>query len=384
MCQGTVLALHARALSLQSISCKQFLSRGVDIVRHLGYEKGGIKQNSWASQGMRVEARRFGGNVPAMSEGGVTASFQSIGATGYYKPQAISSVLKSLQHEGFLEDPETVPKLTCMMQNKGLIDPDDYLLPGAFGGPCVVARLPEYFVSNPNAAVSPRIVSDYKNGGYNMRKVEEMLNDSVRRDAVTGERCHCILSQSSKFKVRKLERIENKSIFDRYKRHEAYVAERLRAVSPPKKIDHSHSLLSPWLQRLAMKNDLCKMSGAVYLMHGTKKSNIASICQNGLTASKTLLSDGTYGRGIYFSNNSCKALQYSQNDGCILLCRVVLGRVELLQEQTDRFFPSKGYESAIAKECVTKLNGKVQVHNEFIVYEDAACYPEFVITCEQT
>lgn len=58
----------------------------------------------------------------------------------------------------------------------------------------------------------------------------------------------------------------------------------------------------------------------------------------------------------------------------------------MLANQTqcnNRVFATQGYHSAMAKEGHTVRSGQgAQLHNEFIVYEDCACYPEFALTYE--
>ena len=92
----------------------------------------------------------------------------------------------------------------------------------------------------------------------------------------------------------------------------------------------------------------------------------------------------TYGKGLYFTDKACKAKQYTRGDGVLLLCRVVLGRQEeLAGECPQKLFPAYGHDSAMAKANRTAApTGYPQLHNEYIVYDECACYPEFVIHFE--
>ena len=66
-----------------------------------------------------------------------------------------------------------------------------------------------------------------------------------------------------------------------------------------------------------------------------------------------------------------------------MVCRVVLGMVEVLDgECGGRIVPTTGFDSCMAQRQYIRRKQARQVHNEFIVYEDQACYPEFVITVE--
>mmetsp|Transcript_36914 Transcript_36914/g.104168 ORF Transcript_36914/g.104168 Transcript_36914/m.104168 type:complete len:137 (+) Transcript_36914:825-1235(+) len=57
---------------------------------------GRITKGSVASKGMSMEARANGGGVPKMKDGGVSASFQSIAATGYVKPAAALAIGRAI------------------------------------------------------------------------------------------------------------------------------------------------------------------------------------------------------------------------------------------------------------------------------------------------
>ena len=114
-----------------------------------------------------------------------------------------------------------------------------------------------------------------------------------------------------------------------------------------------------------------------------------------------LASDGgLYGAGLYFAENSCKSNPYCQHHGdrgqsgfeqdgtallVVVLCRVVLGDIyhlgALQSLVKGRCAPgnaaphSRGggaFDSTVA--C-----GGMQVHREFIVFDNAQVYPEFTI-----
>jgi len=72
-------------------------ARAPAIVNSLGYYCNGISKGSRAAKGHSMEARANGGGVPSMLEGGITASLQSIGATGRIKPSAAQTL-----HDGMV------------------------------------------------------------------------------------------------------------------------------------------------------------------------------------------------------------------------------------------------------------------------------------------
>lgn len=93
-----------------------------------------------------------------------------------------------------------------------------------------------------------------------------------------------------------------------------------------------------------------------------------------------------------FTNQSCKALQYTDrglngsSHNYILVSRVVLGLIHRTQEQCPSFIkPPDGFDSVMAGPFTKSQLGHLglgfdfQLHNEHIVYDDSACYPEFVL-----
>jgi len=369
MASDSALAVFAQALSMDRVSCQQLLADGPNIARQLGYTRGGIQRGSYAALGMSLEAKRHWGKPTKMSRGGVSASLQSIGAKGVIKPEAYKSISYALGQESLK------------------LDTDAYLL--------APLKLPQYFSSA--TPEIPMLIDDYRPGGHNYKMAEKMLNESFHTDTTTGQRCVCSVHLSHTLKVRKLQRIENKAVFEYFRSHETKVAHRLSSgcVTPPPGYERVRDSLDQrhgWLKALADKNGLSRLSNTVYLLHGTPAANVAQICEEGLAAGRA--NDGVYGTGLYFTDCSCKAYQYARKanpaaGGCILVCRVVLGFIELLDTPVlappggPSPWPAANVDSWHAmKGHTTRPPLQVQVHNEFVVFNDCAVYPEFVITCE--
>ena len=99
---------------------------------------------------------------------------------------------------------------------------------------------------------------------------------------------------------------------------------------------------------------------------------------------------------MYFTDRSCKTLQYGdgtpqsvrggpKEGACILICRAVLGKVAVVDSACSRRrAPPDGFHSSVMAVAghTTKPNDVKQLHNEFVVFEDAAIYmyPEFALT----
>ncbi|CAE7242247.1 DGCR14 [Symbiodinium sp. CCMP2592] len=307
-----------------------------------------------------MEARAHGGGVPSIKRGGVTASLQSVGATGMIKPEAKHAIAAALRRARLISDRDYLAAITGRPQ-------------------MVVVSIPSYFKS-PQSEI-PLLMNDYRENGHNHRMAEQMLQETHLRHGSELCQCHCREhSGCCRMEVEKVQRIENKALFHRFKVYEAAIAQDLS-----QRLDnHVEEVLlrgiHPWLQRLGCRNGLCKAANTVYLLHGTKQHNLDSVLKDGLRTKFSLHKspDGLYGRGLYFANNSCKAFQYAGHGGCIIVCRVVLGRIERLSDQCySRFFASPTFHSAMAEGKLTRA--QAQAHDEYIVYNDDAVYPEFVL-----
>jgi hypothetical protein len=120
----------------------------------------------------------------------------------------------------------------------------------------------------------------------------------------------------------------------------------------------------------------------VHLFHGTPPDIATLISRHGFDE-RVANMGGLYGAGTYFAENSCKSMQYtvsSNSDGeyTIIYSRVLLGHVHTTSQgmQGVRRAPDRvtgvPFDSVVA-------SGGTQVHREFIVYDRAQTYPEFII-----
>ena len=130
----------------------------------------------------------------------------------------------------------------------------------------------------------------------------------------------------------------------------------------------------------------------IIALHGTSPENIDLIASFGFDE-RLSREQGLYGQGIYFTDQSCKAFQYSgaprQLAGCIIITRLLLGlphfaqgplkgiKVEPLQDFSD---VSKGrVNSVIVNPGTLRSASQTQVHKEFVIFNGAQAYPEMII-----
>jgi poly [ADP-ribose] polymerase 2/3/4 len=125
------------------------------------------------------------------------------------------------------------------------------------------------------------------------------------------------------------------------------------------------------------EKDGAKLPNVKTLWHGTRKFNVLSILKNGFLLPKTLSTMQTtgamFGNGVYFTDQSTKALNYSyggvwdsgpRDDNCFtFLADVALGKSFVPGGRGYNRYPMSGYDSTFAKSGVSGV-----INNEMIVY----------------
>ena len=120
------------------------------------------------------------------------------------------------------------------------------------------------------------------------------------------------------------------------------------------------------------------------LLHGTTQANANHILQQGFDDRLSGTIGMLYGTGVYFTSNSCKAMQYCNNDaqgGCIFIARVVLGHPYMARgpmrshKRPPRSSHGSPHDSVIARPGIANGLGIPQTHWEFVVPDDQI-YPE--------
>lgn len=163
--------------------------------------------------------------------------------------------------------------------------------------------------------------------------------------------------------------------------------------------DSSHPS-SALIFKNAYKLDIKKMSNQANfkaidknvkrLWHGTRVGNLLSIFKNGMqiiSSKNNIVTGRMFGDGLYFSDTSTKALNYSLgtwngvgkgslNKYYALLCDVYMGNVFEVNNSSKKY-PVEGYDSTFAKKGVKGLR-----NNEMIVYNSNQVIPIYLIEFE--
>ncbi|XP_050388507.2 uncharacterized protein LOC126807763 isoform X2 [Patella vulgata] len=120
-----------------------------------------------------------------------------------------------------------------------------------------------------------------------------------------------------------------------------------------------------------------------YLYHGTPADK-ERISEEGLDARLSRM--GCFGKGIYFSDNPRKCIQYTgvnKKSECILMCRVILGDAKVYPPKATDVDLRREPEKEIATggwRFYDSVKGCPIDYNEFIVYENRRAMIEYIIT----
>lgn len=128
------------------------------------------------------------------------------------------------------------------------------------------------------------------------------------------------------------------------------------------------------------------------LWHGTRVGNLLSILHKGMIIppqNSGIVTGRMFGNGLYFSDVSTKALNYSygawnksglsknNNYYYALICNVLLGKefqADKTHFQDSSYYPIRGYDSTVAKSGTLNL-----INNEMIVYKTEQVSPKYLV-----
>lgn len=143
----------------------------------------------------------------------------------------------------------------------------------------------------------------------------------------------------------------------------------------------------PWIARRRLDGSV----NEVYLWHGSSPSAVRSIAIGGFDLALCGTNTGAmFGTGVYLAECSSKADEYSRDDGggfysgcfAMLLCRVVLGEAQVLEEADyrahERVGPGQAFDSTVGDR-----ESAVGTYREFVVSSRDQIYPEYAIVYER-
>ena len=137
------------------------------------------------------------------------------------------------------------------------------------------------------------------------------------------------------------------------------------------------------------KEKSLKINNIKELWHGTKASNLLSILKSGLIVppkSNPNVTGRMFGDGLYFSDQSTKALNYSygywggssRDTNCFMFIADVSMGKEYVAKSSSESFPKNGYDSTFAKSGYSGVQ-----NNEMIVYNTHQVNLKYLIEFEK-
>lgn len=139
--------------------------------------------------------------------------------------------------------------------------------------------------------------------------------------------------------------------------------------------------------RQAYQRRARRVGNAQTLWHGSRIGNLLSILKSGFVippASAPHVTGRMFGNGVYFSDQSTKALNYAcgywsgaRETGCFMfLCDVALGRAYTPRATSgeQETYPRRGSDSTFARAGVSGV-----VNNEMVVYDTAQINPRYLV-----
>jgi len=195
--------------------------------------------------------------------------------------------------------------------------------------------------------------------------------------------------------VQKVWRVENPLLWEIYQKHRKLLVEEYKKFCPPTSDDYescsktvSNATQQPEPASKSLQWPLDKDANEFLLFHGTRDLRTAeAIAQKGFDV-RHANPAGLYGKGLYFTDMSCKSAQYarkSENDGThvILFCRVTMGWPCFVKKHrpkeaaAPRRNKKEFFDRVFAQ--AGQANSGGQQHNEYVVYKDHQVYPEFIV-----
>jgi hypothetical protein len=119
----------------------------------------------------------------------------------------------------------------------------------------------------------------------------------------------------------------------------------------------------------------CKLGINSNTLCSDSSCNLCQVAEHGLQIGRA--AHGTFGRGLYFANNSSKSHQYSGKYGAyqylaVLICYVACGKAAIVQSHSNNYemmAPPAGFNSVVSP----------NVPSETVVYKEDAVYPAYIV-----
>lgn len=265
-----------------------------------------------------------------------------------------------------------------------------------------IPRPPFYWATRPGDAAS-KVESRYMR-----RKIQDRLRTSCADHAGRGFTCNITGAPTlENAHVLSVQRIENRELWRQYAT--------FRGDAKLTRAQQRRGEKRRWGEEQSRPIRCQIEEDERFLFHGTNAEHVNSIAKNGL-----LIPEGPgslrYGKGIYFTDESCKSHQYTRpapdangdDIHCLIYCRVSLGSTityrprssdrahnylagmrmptsedtvfrERLEQRGETARSRQSFDSVVVEPNFGGSGPPPQVHREIVVFNPAQVYPEYVV-----
>jgi hypothetical protein len=245
--------------------------------------------------------------------------------------------------------------------------------------------VPPYWTNQAPGSASAR-VHMWEPMRIGTQAAETMMRQSIlpgHDDGCRGFFAHSLRN----FRVTRLERVENMTLWLNYQRQKTALRERMR--------EHGHEPERLQTRYLAGERIMDEEINEFGLWHGTKPEIADILATSGFderVGGDT--NGGLYGQGSYFADAFCKADQYARqtnaaDEYCVLYCRVTMGsphraagsHVGDRRPPDNPATPGAPFDSIFAETGISQAPAGhgTQAHNEFVVFRHDQVYPEYIV-----
>jgi hypothetical protein len=237
-------------------------------------------------------------------------------------------------------------------------------------------NVPDNWSNRASGGASARVSCD------NLRIGSELVQRMMRQSIEPGHENGCQRGADLRnFRVTRLERVENVTLWLNYQRQKTALRERM--------LYHGHAPVQLHTDHLVGERVVDAEINEFGLWHGTKPE-VADILATAGFDERVADLRGLYGAGSYFADTMCKSNQYSTQvnaagEHCMLYCRVTMGSAfktaqthqNLRRPEDNPATPGAPFDSIFAETGVA--NRGHQAHNEFVVFRHDQVYPEYIV-----
>ena len=193
------------------------------------------------------------------------------------------------------------------------------------------------------------------------------------------------------FQVKRVIRVEDSDMFNRYiTRREKIKTSRGGKCQAPEPAILTREAIQQFSGLQGVVAELDPQLNEVYLWHGTQVRIGLQIAQEDFSLTFAGSGAGTmYGKGLYFSESSTKADEYSKDepsgyyDGvrALLLCRVCMGEFYYTADREPGAMEK--FLQGISDSTLGDRAKAVKTYREFVVYDKDQVYPEYLVLYER-